>query len=111
MIRSIKFRQTIHKNGEFSWWHYWGQIDKGHFVSPANPVDPSYQFTGLLDKSKKEIYEGDIVKYTRIIRRTKKHKTFIEEVRYSHASFYPIGIDWNKLKIIGNIVENPELLK
>lgn len=83
------------------------------------------QYTGLLDKQGKEIYEGDIV------------KTFYEEIAvvmyadggfklFTNATDYKsvgtvIGQDVEEnylgyffkdnLEIIGNIYENPELLK
>lgn len=78
------------------------------------------QFTGLLDKNGKEIWEGDIVinKYL--------NQNIVNKVIFNSASFY---IDNNErprllgefisdkdlvcydLEIIGNIYENPELLK
>lgn len=77
------------------------------------------QFTGLHDTNGKEIYEGDIVKYLSFAR---------EEVGYigfhvRSASFrviaehtdYGIGnrgkLHESELEVIGNIYDNPELLK
>lgn len=79
---------------------------------------PIMQFTGLLDKNGKEIYEGDIV----------KREDKIWDVRFSYDRWIlgrdkfeiddnntaddPVFVGWSdKCEIIGNIYENPELIK
>lgn len=69
------------------------------------------QFTGLLDKNKKEIYEGDICKWKFL-----EDGDAISEVYYFGAAFGLHGQMLNtmakdSIEIIGNIYENPELLK
>ena len=76
------------------------------------------QFTGLKDKNSKEIYEGDIVKFTL----TDGFSYVVDEygvVEYKSGNFYILNgldeyiasdINTNKIKIVGNIYENPELL-
>lgn len=73
------------------------------------------QFTGLHDRNGKEIYEGDIIKYDRV--------PFLTTVNYVDCTFalvhdryeQQIGFlndeSMGMLEVIGNIYENPELLR
>lgn len=86
--------------------------------------DDIMQYTGLKDKNGKEIYEGDIVKkeYKKPFRdkdiAVVKWRDTGAMFDMVDIKFYPDGVGWTfdnryigNIKIIGNIYENPELLK
>jgi len=96
-----------------------GQIDEvraGEFLG-EEPNAVIQQFTGLLDKNNKDIYEGDILKCI-------GHDGWFDSIGYYYNmevkfKLIPSGdsdiagyihIPQNR-EIIGNIFENPELLK
>jgi len=72
------------------------------------------QYTGLKDKNGKEIYEGDICKFQ--FKRNQGQD--ISEVRFDAGEFkfcadgffYSVG-RCSVIEVIGNIYENPELVK
>lgn len=76
------------------------------------------QFTGLQDKNGKDTYEGDIVRYD-----SQHKKGWVTQVIFDESgSWYPFNDpyhtedeqgDWftSEFEIIGNLHENPELLK
>jgi len=106
----IKFRQGIFLDGKFLSWHYWGigadDTFKGPVRTSGEKFGDSFQYTGLKDKSGKEIWEGDIIKGIH------QHKGQ-SEVFYEYGQWQPFSYlgDYtgNDFEVIGNIYQNPEL--
>jgi uncharacterized phage protein (TIGR01671 family) len=81
------------------------------------------QFTGLLDKNGKEIFEGDIVRFSGFNVNKINNEIFTAEVlfddnqaryilAYLDVPYFPdFVLGLSECEVIGNIYENPELLK
>jgi len=110
-MRPLKFRQW--EKGRF---HYWGFLGEGIFIGPINPTSPSQQFTGLLDRSSQEIWEGDIITFD-VREGAAGERAYYNQkgpVKCLHLGYLEIGgfiSHYYNLKVIGNIYENPELLE
>lgn len=122
-MREIKFRGKSLDNGE---WVYGDLIHSGtDTIAILEPGAPSLeivtdvipdtvgQFTGLHDKYGAEIYEGHIVRFDNHLQGVSKvlfdsGQYTVESKNYSTALTYRIA---NHIVIIGNIHDNPELLK
>lgn len=130
MNREIKFRAWDKENkimsGVKDLHFFTGGIDVTVACDEEDWISEPYfelmQFTGLLDKQGKEIYEGDIIRFL-LPDCTWSHP---QQVVYAHSSFVTksgnlwglgYGLDivhsdnLKFLEVIGNIWENGELLK
>lgn len=128
-MREIKFRAKDKKGS----WHY-GMLTYANFnqgVEEAIAVKTELgsiliekidkntigQFTGLYDKNSKEIYEGDIVRYTKGQRSYKStyctHNAVVKSyVHMGISVFEPFtSADMIECNVIGDIYDNPELIK
>ena len=79
-------------------------------------VDPETvgQLTGLLDKNGKEIYEGDILSWDATGNRRAKNREVIyrDDLCAFHLKDWGfLGGTMRPFEIIGNVWENPELVK
>lgn len=88
-----------------------------HYMPHMIPL----QFTGLLDKNGKEIYDGDIVRWDHIAHKEDcgTHAVIFDQgqFRLADPGSYPLEnlVNFELLggfiEVVGNIHENPELLK
>lgn len=90
-------------------------------IPPKIEVDPATvgQFTGYCDKAGKRVFEGDVVKYYDII--VKKELTscvewwedgfILQEIGGFNGPSMCLVFEESQVEIIGNIHDNPELLK
>jgi uncharacterized phage protein (TIGR01671 family) len=110
-MREMNFRcwkdGEMHEDGESKFW-----LSQG--------FDYLYmQFTGLKDKNGKEIYEGDIIDFEEPVYESQNLKCpvvfyeceFVADWDRGDAQTYIPLRDMNDVEVIGNIYENPELLK
>lgn len=116
MTREIKFRAWDGKEmlHEFS-----NSSDLNEFLGGGNNgLYKFMQFTGLLDNNGKEIYEGDIVRYENMSYDPSEGDAPYDFSQIEWKDFYWCyaegcinEVESKDFEIIGNIYENPELLK
>lgn len=133
-MREILFRAKRIDNGEWVKGYFWRGVDHiymipshvgigyddkiKHMSAYAVEVEPETicQYTGLTDKNGNRIWENDIIKHeiSDTIGTVKWYQedyvgwcvddTIIDEQQFTDEM-------WNECEVIGNIFDNPELLK
>lgn len=133
MNREILFKAKRKDNGEWVEGYY-RRIPcmglHGHYIMPQNPknrmeqyaIDPDTicQYTGLVDKNGKKIWENDIVRRTDLHVASEPSVGFIEYdlentsflIHWTDKVEYSPTYHWkDRLEVIGNIFDNPDLLE
>ena len=117
MNREILFRGKRADTGEWVYGYLWSERTIGVFSPLSNVdeivVDPSTvgQYTGITDKNGKRIFEGDIVQHTSFPDEPDKivwHETGFALKGLWYESDIKRYAD--KIQVIGNIYDNPELM-
>lgn len=128
-MKNIKFRvwdsslnkwsdQFTPANSYYFIWGYNNKNGKGILGLVPNPANENFiyqQSTGIFDKNNKEIFEGDIIENNNFIGiceyNEKTANFFCKRIKNKKEGINELMgvIYWDK--VIGNIYENPELLK
>ena len=121
-MRPIKFRALVEYTDEHGHtqkvWEYYTTLHEPPWADDAlhnaTVIVKDLQFTGLVDKNGKEIYEGDVMKLptdTRVIE-WRNGAYWVQSI--AHKWNYPIHFEQSEvpdIQVIGNIYENHELLE
>lgn len=120
MNREIKFRawdksnQSMWNGGFYLLFNpcsLWADSEDGPQEMPLKDFE-LMQYTGLLDRNGKEIYEGDILTDNIIVDWCSITAGFcLNKKGWMFPHYFKEALDADKVEIIGNIWENKEILK
>ena len=124
-MREVKFRGKFSKSEDKEWKygyltrHRNFKTDEGYYCIQHSDIqstqvdeDSIGEFTGLKDKNGKEIYEGDIVEVsTNGMNKERLKVNWMIYYWYPFGELYQPTYSGTIIEVIGNIYENPELLK
>lgn len=82
-------------------------------------MDSVGQFTGLRDKNGKQIFEGDVIRCRKGEKRNNPNEPFVDDyvtyvIEYENGVFSGVSmwaLSLSSVEVIGNIHDNPELMK
>lgn len=119
--RQIKFRAWDSENGMVNvqtlFWNQDGELQMPYFTLNGGVL---MQYTGLKDKNGVEIYEGDIVDYYKEEKKWEIRLCPYSGITLNRNNYQkgedncnddPFFIEFDRVEIIGNIYQNPELIK
>lgn len=135
-MREIEFRAKRTDNDEWVYGYYFQELDFENKpitssivrnIITKNPIyktteqgvyeidiDTLGQYTGLKDKNGKKIFEGDIIRINmnrnRVVRYDDIKASFVTHDASQWLGYLGDYESWNLL-VVGNIWDNPELLK
>lgn len=109
-MREIKFRTWLKAKKEM----FYDFTALTHPTFSEGGLSVLMQYTGLNDKNGKEIYEGDIVQDTK----NRKYEVIWDKYMFNLKDYYDGLSDYPTdafsegiFEVIGNIYENPDLIK
>lgn len=127
MNREIKFRGKRIDNDEWVYGYLHFEFNcTDEYVPFISWKDSSYledigeeeiniktigQYTGLHDKNGKEIYKGDIAKYENMTGKIMFFNGSFIMSDFEETEEWELGVINAETEVIGNIYDNPELLK
>lgn len=114
MSRLIKFQAYDCKTNEMITWDEINENDELGFVPFVDMLRTPErykmrQFTGLHDRNGREIYEGDVCKYSHFVGIVKYSDGCFRITDGKHSAYF-ISTDCREIEVIGNIYENLELI-